>query len=317
MCGVTLMLSMWGSGSPVTQHTMKDMEDIHKVMYLLKEVERRHHLAGRMWDMLYDLAMVGELPLPPYAFPESFEPGGRVRAAIAVGGSSQRSAPALPASLRRSKRKDSVSMLYPVMVPPSPEPAHSEQLRWLPLRLIYDSSTTASDNDYDMSPSVFTPQSNPTPGIHTPAEPDTSDPKPDSVPAGCQTSSLPHIYAPKSIPHTIIPASSEFTIIAGDKPQPQPEPEPQSQSQSPFDAADITSVPFSYAASHEMAPPMPALSDNALLMWSHAPAGFEWDDWTAYISGLPERTTADTVFSSESSPADTVDAVFKFQSSLQ
>lgn len=25
-------------------------------------------------------------------------------------------------------------------------------------------------------------------------------------------------------------------------------------------------------------------------MWSNAPAGFEWDDWGAYINGLPEST---------------------------
>lgn len=63
---IVLMLNMWGSGSTANKHNMKEMEDIYKGMEILKSVETRWHTAGRLWDMLYELAIVGELPLPAH-----------------------------------------------------------------------------------------------------------------------------------------------------------------------------------------------------------------------------------------------------------
>ncbi|KIM40781.1 hypothetical protein M413DRAFT_412939 [Hebeloma cylindrosporum] len=63
--GVVLLLSIWGgkrSGLSMDPH--KEMIDVHKCMKVLKASEARWHSAGRLWDVLYELARVGELPLP-------------------------------------------------------------------------------------------------------------------------------------------------------------------------------------------------------------------------------------------------------------
>ncbi|KAI0058759.1 hypothetical protein BV25DRAFT_1788378, partial [Artomyces pyxidatus] len=63
--GIVLLLSIWGvKRSGVTIDPMKEMADVHKCMAALKEAEGRWHAAGRLWDVLYELASVGDLPLP-------------------------------------------------------------------------------------------------------------------------------------------------------------------------------------------------------------------------------------------------------------
>ncbi|KAF9256488.1 hypothetical protein L218DRAFT_966338 [Marasmius fiardii PR-910] len=67
--GIILLLNIWGgkrSGDP-----MREMADVHKCMKALQSVESRWHSAGRLWDVLYELACVGELPLPQASPPSS------------------------------------------------------------------------------------------------------------------------------------------------------------------------------------------------------------------------------------------------------
>ncbi|KAF8268480.1 fungal-specific transcription factor domain-containing protein [Lactarius quietus] len=63
--GIVLLLSIWGAkrtgGMP---DPAKEMEDVHKCMAVLQAAEVRWHAAGRLWDLLYELASVGDLPLP-------------------------------------------------------------------------------------------------------------------------------------------------------------------------------------------------------------------------------------------------------------
>jgi hypothetical protein len=63
--GIVLLLSIWGAkrtgGVP---DPAKEMEDVHKCMAVLQAAEERWHAAGRLWDLLYELASVGDLPLP-------------------------------------------------------------------------------------------------------------------------------------------------------------------------------------------------------------------------------------------------------------
>ncbi|KAJ2936610.1 hypothetical protein H1R20_g483, partial [Candolleomyces eurysporus] len=63
--GIVLLLSIWGgkrSGLSTDPH--KEMDDVHKCMRALRTCERRWHSSGRLWDILYELASVGDLPLP-------------------------------------------------------------------------------------------------------------------------------------------------------------------------------------------------------------------------------------------------------------
>ncbi|TFY75185.1 hypothetical protein EWM64_g8827, partial [Hericium alpestre] len=62
---VVLLLSIWGvKRSGVSIDPVKEMEDVHKCMRVLKDAETRFHGSGRLWDVLYELASVGDLPLP-------------------------------------------------------------------------------------------------------------------------------------------------------------------------------------------------------------------------------------------------------------
>ncbi|KAG6370771.1 hypothetical protein JVT61DRAFT_10973 [Boletus reticuloceps] len=63
--GIVLLLNIWGGKrSGLSTEPSKEMADVHKCMGLLKSCESRSHTAGRLWDILYELASVGDLPLP-------------------------------------------------------------------------------------------------------------------------------------------------------------------------------------------------------------------------------------------------------------
>jgi len=71
-CGIVLMLNMLGKAEANKINRdelaeMKEMADVHTTMDMLKLIETRWHSAGRLWDMLYELAVVGDLPLPSYS----------------------------------------------------------------------------------------------------------------------------------------------------------------------------------------------------------------------------------------------------------
>lgn len=62
---IVLLLNIWGGKrSGLSTDPAKEMADVHKCMRMLKHLEPRWHTAGRLWDVLYELASVGDLPLP-------------------------------------------------------------------------------------------------------------------------------------------------------------------------------------------------------------------------------------------------------------
>ncbi|KAF8625237.1 hypothetical protein AX17_006903 [Amanita inopinata Kibby_2008] len=70
--GIVLLLNIWGgkrSGLSTDPH--KEMADVYKCMQVLRLSEQRWHMCGRLWDILYELASVGELPLPHSSPPSS------------------------------------------------------------------------------------------------------------------------------------------------------------------------------------------------------------------------------------------------------
>ncbi|KAJ7587342.1 fungal-specific transcription factor domain-containing protein [Mycena floridula] len=63
--GIVLLLNIWGGKrSGMSTNPEKEMEDVHKCMQALKLCEDRWQSAGRLWDILAELASVGDLPLP-------------------------------------------------------------------------------------------------------------------------------------------------------------------------------------------------------------------------------------------------------------
>ncbi|XP_006459669.1 hypothetical protein AGABI2DRAFT_218980, partial [Agaricus bisporus var. bisporus H97] len=62
---IVLLLSIWGGKrNGLMTDAAKEMKDVHKSMTILKSSETLWHSAGRLWDLLYELASVGDLPLP-------------------------------------------------------------------------------------------------------------------------------------------------------------------------------------------------------------------------------------------------------------
>lgn len=63
--GIVLLLNIWGGKrSGLATDPAKEMRDVHKCMDFLKICEKRWHIAGRLWDILYEFTSVGELPPP-------------------------------------------------------------------------------------------------------------------------------------------------------------------------------------------------------------------------------------------------------------
>lgn len=63
--GIVLLLNIWGGKrSGININPVKEMEDVHRCMSALRKSENRWHSAGRLWDILYELVSVGDLPLP-------------------------------------------------------------------------------------------------------------------------------------------------------------------------------------------------------------------------------------------------------------
>lgn len=61
---IVLLLNIWsGRRSGISFDENKDLIDVHKCMKTLHELEKQWPFAGRLWDILHELAFVGELPL--------------------------------------------------------------------------------------------------------------------------------------------------------------------------------------------------------------------------------------------------------------
>ncbi|KAF7792733.1 hypothetical protein EIP86_003831 [Pleurotus ostreatoroseus] len=64
--GMVLLLNIWAGkrmGSAIDH--MKEMVEVHKAMRMLRACERRTFASRRLWDLLFEMASVGQLPLPP------------------------------------------------------------------------------------------------------------------------------------------------------------------------------------------------------------------------------------------------------------
>lgn len=147
--GIVLLLSIWGGKrSGLTIDPNKEMADVHKCMQMLKISESRWHSAGRLWyvsalfqnvqcitksrDILYELASVGDLPLPQSSPPSTLK---RERedesAALPASGTSATTPTSAPPtdslrSLAGSKRLNKDVSVCSKPVQPAPQPRSSE-----------------------------------------------------------------------------------------------------------------------------------------------------------------------------------------------
>jgi hypothetical protein len=62
---VVLLLNIWGGKrARVNNDPTQDMRDVHRCMDILKHLEKKWQIAGRLWDIICELAAFGDIPLP-------------------------------------------------------------------------------------------------------------------------------------------------------------------------------------------------------------------------------------------------------------
>ncbi|KAK0185007.1 fungal-specific transcription factor domain-containing protein [Armillaria mellea] len=63
--GIVLLFNIWGGKrTGLSLDPSKEMDDVHKCMKVLRSLDSRWQFAGKLWDIMYELASVGDLPLP-------------------------------------------------------------------------------------------------------------------------------------------------------------------------------------------------------------------------------------------------------------
>ncbi|KAJ6618065.1 fungal-specific transcription factor domain-containing protein [Mycena sp. CBHHK59/15] len=70
MSGIVLLLNVWsGKRTGTMPDPSREMANVHKCMEVVRLCEERWQSAGLLWDILAELASVGQLPLPNHASP--------------------------------------------------------------------------------------------------------------------------------------------------------------------------------------------------------------------------------------------------------
>ncbi|KAG6899670.1 hypothetical protein C0993_008130 [Termitomyces sp. T159_Od127] len=134
--GVVLLLSIWNSKRlGVSMDSSKEMEDVHKCMQALRLCESRWISAGRLWDIMYELAFVGDLQLPNPSPPVSHK---RDRDSDSSAGSVTTPTPPPPSAENHraiaGTRRVAAKALSPLQ-PPYTLPVYSNELGNMPISI--------------------------------------------------------------------------------------------------------------------------------------------------------------------------------------
>ncbi|KAI0950725.1 hypothetical protein AcW1_007961 [Taiwanofungus camphoratus] len=303
--GIVLLLNIWGGKrSGLTTDPSKEMADVHKCMKMLKALEVKWHTAGRLWDILYELASVGDLPLPqntppthkrerdadsPTSTPSTVSATSAVDKALrSIAGSrrvSRETPGAGPSTLTPRAQSLPLSMPSPdstmstsTMVPSSSNsfalPIHSDELGRLPLHPGLNVPNLVGPTMHDpwLSSSALTEAMVSLPSTSQAARPANA--------ALNDTRAMSNsLDVPMGSFLAMHPPGVYDSIFTG---MPPSLPAAMSPYQQP-DTSGMQSIPNRM----ETLPPGDAsYTDNTLAMWSTAPSGFEWDDWGTYISNV-------------------------------
>ncbi|KAI0339080.1 hypothetical protein BDW22DRAFT_1431991 [Trametopsis cervina] len=284
---IILMLNIWGSKKSITSaESMREMQDVHKAMNMMKSLEPRWPSAGRIWDILSSLLNIGDLPLPE-------RPLGRHKRPHSGPDEQTEQQPSQAPEERQlagSKRVYQYQQQHqgqPALTPPNdPLPIYSQQLGSLPLHPFSENQAESSSGTdaawnamYGAPPSAVPTHST---GDNLLADDIAMQPSIDPsfealfnmlTPAQYQQSQMSPI-----VPGALPQHSSEFV-----------------QTSSLNDAvwqslgAGPSAAHASQRAQGDSAFPHAAsetLDSDTLEMWSTAPSGFAWEDWGTYVTNF-------------------------------
>ncbi|KAI0925293.1 hypothetical protein AcV7_005573 [Taiwanofungus camphoratus] len=296
--GIVLLLNMWGGKrSGLTSNHSKEMADVHKCMDLLNALEAKWYTAGRFWDILFELASVGDLPLPqnpPLSHKRETDAVSPILAPVptsftASATSSMHRTPhdamdskgissvmtaADPSTLEADPRLSPYPMhnpdsfmsnltLMPSNLDPLVLPIHSEELGRLPLHSGTNAPNPAGSTMHDVwrnSPSGNRVIAS-LPSNSQVSLPTSSAP---IGPEGTLPNTVDHSMSPFSPTHPPGVHDPIFTAMSSSLPA-----EPRLYQQQ--DISGIHSTPDSMETLASDA----CFTDNMLAMWSNAPSGFE------------------------------------------
>ncbi|KAF8896036.1 fungal-specific transcription factor domain-containing protein [Infundibulicybe gibba] len=295
--GIVLLLNMWGGKrAGLSSDPNKEMVDVHRCMRILRGCEDRWPMAGRLWDILCELASVGDLPLPRFSPPAS-----------------------------NKRERDAEDPIVPSLASsesPPPRIANIEGLR----NIAGARRALAKEAEIGRAQSYSIPNPTPTPNPHQeifplpvygdelgrlPLHGQVKTPIPQDLPQDEQfwfppPPSVPSVNASSSRQHTnyqepILQAPPSYGMGEFFYGQTQAEPTTFTPEHRPhpvnsmYRSNDVTSslvndldpgqqyVPTGHTSNSHPRIEQFAESDT-ITMWSNAPTGFELDDWGAYLS---------------------------------
>ncbi|KAG6917730.1 hypothetical protein DXG01_001381 [Tephrocybe rancida] len=281
--GIVLLLNIWnGKRSGISSDPGREMDDVHKCMQCLRRCETRWTSAGRLWDIMYELASVGELPLPKASPPalsnkrdrDSDSPAASIVYATNSPTTSIPDGPRAVAGVRRAAAKTQTqTSMQPERHSPYPLPVYSNELGRLPVNSQRQST----------GPAV---------AIHQ--QPFWG------VDKGSSRSSVAPSYPPTA-PPTSLPFDMELYNQMGFNYETVFTPGSSGSSiQTPYDGPPngLSSMtippPLEMMAGQVGAGPGPNMHElidtDSVSMWSNPPSGFDLDDWGTYLTNVSELT---------------------------
>lgn len=286
---VILLLNIWsGKRSGIAPYPRREVEDVQRCMGVLKASEGRWASAGRLWDILSELASAGDVSIRnnDYAAVSNKK---RPREDHNAPPTSIPSSPDEPRSIAGSRRVSSVPQSSK---PVQPEqgmnfslPMYSNELGRLP---IY--------GQFNFSDSVFHPgDERICLNEHVPV------PIPDTPSSATSSSTIndfrqfePGMNLPSNLPtsnfftdpypaDTEVNGNVQFSI-------------PTTTDSVDFSSLFATNPPDSGNVSY-FGDSLPMMDNETLTMWSMAPTSLELDEWGRYISSVEQMTQSHGRFS--------------------
>ncbi|KAI0649560.1 fungal-specific transcription factor domain-containing protein [Trametes meyenii] len=308
--GIVLLLNIWGGKrSGLSTDPAKEMADVHKCMKMLKMLEAHWHTAGRLWDILYELASVGDLPLPQ-ASPapsnkrdrDSDSPISSAAERVSRDGPSLKDGPSLAATTFAQPLRPQSQPQSQVSTPSAASelastaaaraaaavasgngvagaggdpsfalPVHTEELGRLPL---HPSFSVTFPPDWSHGSDAHASQ--PMPATEQQQQQPPSLPSRQAQgPGGGGAQFDPRVLSMFNMPGT----SAYGEMFPGASPSaPQDAPS--------FGAPYPPELQTMPGIGPSPTPQEMAFADNTIDMWSSAPSGFEWADWGTYINNV-------------------------------
>lgn len=276
-----MLLNIWGGKrSGLYTDPQKEMADVHKCMAMLKSCEKRWHSAGRLWDILYELASVGDLPLPQPS------PSGRTKrerdSDSPISAPSSTSPSEVPRTIAGSRRIGREAAAHNRSKPVSSFdlPLYSNDLGRLPLHGQVNFSNTSPSLGSSNNSNMWYSHG----GGNTV--------QPHATQASMQHVSLSQDYSQAPVPavynvdEMFYGQMSQYPAQyhSGTSASPSYDDDPQGM-QSLMDGTHQQNVLPHPGAS--------LMNTDTIAMWSAAPTGFELNDWGTYITNVSGMVNPD------------------------